>query len=120
MLTSSADCPYKVVGIFTFSLMVRKSMLVGWWELFRGVPQRSRPLSLGLAHGGETKHVSLGMPLASEREPYTAEPEGRVRLTSAPEPGDVATRHETTTLFDDTDDEIDVDRRRPTYDDGTA
>ena len=100
--------------------MVRRSMLVGWWELLRGVPPGSRPLSLGLRHVGGTKHVSLGMPLASERESYTAEAEGTVRLTSAPEPGDVARRHETTTLFDDTDDEDDVNRRRPTYDDSAV
>ena len=84
------------------------------------MPQRSRPLSLGVGHGGGTKHVSLGMALASERESYTAEPEGMVGLTSAPEPGDVATRHETTTLFDDTDDEIDLNRRGRTYDDTAA
>ena len=103
--------------------MVRHSMLVGWWELIRN-PRgtRRRQSSADEWVSAKPKRLSLGRILGSDRLPPTTAsgedeipmPKGvlpspeKERKMSVPEAGDVAKRHETTTLFDDEGDEEDA------------
>ena len=107
-----------MIGIFTFLLILRGSMLVGWWELVRRAitrfPTRQRSDEDFIINGfADPKHMSLGKRLASEKAAdevrpaaVLPDPEGSVRQMSViPEAGDVTKRHEKTTLFDESDDD---------------
>ncbi|KAK5169504.1 uncharacterized protein LTR77_005480 [Saxophila tyrrhenica] len=115
-----------IIGIVTFLLMVRWSMLVAWWELICD-PGRGRRRQSSAADwvSAPPKRLSLGRILASDRLPKTTaggeeempkahtgvlpSPE-KDRAISVPEAGDVAKRHETTTLFDE-DGDLEDERR---------
>ncbi|KAK4570232.1 hypothetical protein LTR86_002312 [Recurvomyces mirabilis] len=96
-----------LIGIFTFLLMVRSSMFVGWWELIRS-PLRSRPVSrpdeFGLANSKqESKRDSAGAKSMLDGVGILSEPSESVRHASVPEleAGDVTERHGTTNWFDE-------------------
>ncbi|KAK1071512.1 hypothetical protein LTR33_010442 [Friedmanniomyces endolithicus] len=96
-----------LIGVVTFGLMVRRDMVVGWWELIGGAGahwarRRGRGRELrddGGGSGGGGKMVQMT---------------DEVGMAEVPEAGDVGIRHETTDLFDGEDgDEADVDAHRP-------
>ncbi|KAK3679436.1 hypothetical protein LTR78_000997 [Recurvomyces mirabilis] len=96
-----------LIGIFTFLLMVRSSMFVGWWELIRS-PLRSRrvsrPEEFGLANSKqESKRDSAGVKSMLDGVGILSEPSESVRQASVPEleAGDVTERHGTTNWFDE-------------------
>ncbi|KAK5133434.1 hypothetical protein LTR08_007773 [Meristemomyces frigidus] len=103
-----------LIGIFTFALMVRWSMVTGWLDLIRHPrrPWKQCGSNLDMA---TPRRTSLGRSLRldksgirhdAESSPFAAtgilpEPSESVRQMSVPEAGEVATRHETTNWFDD-------------------
>ena len=121
-----------MIGIFTFSLMVRWSMLVGWYELLRN-PRSIRfnkrysgqafvaarkQLSDRSGKGAEEKKPqfrNFPSPETLEQKPTCVLPDPEEnespRLGSGgmamPEAGDVSKRHDTTNLFEESDEEID-------------
>lgn len=123
----------QLVGIFTFCLMIRWSMLVGWWELLRH-PRRSRqasnPEDFVITSPGTTiKRMSLGKGLESEKDAQQSEkpkgvlpePDESTRGISVPEPGEVDKRHETTNLFNADEEEIEEEKNnRRGNDDGVV
>lgn len=92
----------QLIGLFTFCLMFRFSMLTGWLSLLRN-PKRGRAASAGSV--GD--FVLINRP--SEGKVGTANngtgvlPSPEKESLTAPEPGDVSKRHETTNLFEDSD-----------------
>lgn len=119
-----------MIGIFTFALMVRRSMLVGWYELLRDPRSiRFNKRYSGHAFVAVRKRLSgrSGRRLAEseeKKEPekfrYFAAPETLEQPTfvlpdpedspgsrrmSVPEAGDVSKRHETTNFFESGEDE---------------
>lgn len=109
-----------MIGIFTFLLMLRGSMLVGWWVLLSRTRSTKQRGSGDFIINGfdDPKHMSLGRPLASEKalggiQPGAVlpDPAESIRKSSVvPQAGDVTKRHETTNLFEDVDDEDDEGR----------
>jgi hypothetical protein len=107
--------------------MIRWSMLVGWWNFFKNprgrrkssgaiefVPFKGRKLSWGKAFGSEKNAKST---TAEERPAQHTgilpSPEKERKMSvPVPEPGDVATRHETTNLFEGEDDEVEDDGKK--------
>lgn len=96
--------------------MFRVTMLLGWYQLLRN-PRRIRPDSVGsvgdfvLIHPGKSKRPSAGNGQGEKPSGVLPSPADEKRM-SVPEPGDVAKRHETTNLFEDSDDEKPKSRRR--------
>ena len=101
-------------------------MLVGWWELYRH-PGRPRSKSgsedFVVVCRSASKRFSLGRELLSTNntprgvEKMGVASEGERHVT-APEPGDVSKKHETTNLFEKSDKEDeDVEKGRRTKDD---
>ena len=124
----------QLIGIFTFSLMVRWSMLVGWWELIRDprsihfnkrysgqkfVAARKR-ISGRSAKESEKKIRNFEAPETLEQPTFVLPDPDDEEVShgkmSVPEPGDVSKRHETTNLFevDDEDEEDVVGRKKGT------
>ena len=118
-----------LIGILTFCLMVRRSMITGWWELLKdprsirfnrkysGQRSSSRRKSAlkrpaaGVQADSEKKLSMFDTPmgLQPDREPtgVLPDPESSIRAMSIPEAGDVSQRHETTNLFEEGDDDED-------------
>jgi hypothetical protein len=106
----------QMIGLFTFCLMFRFSMLTGWRSLLRN-PRRSRAASAASVgdfvlvkqpeepKGGKIRTVNDGDGVLPSPE---QEKEGLV----APEPGDVSSRHETTNLFEESEGEEETQRQR--------
>lgn len=93
-----------LIGVFTFLLTVRRSIFVGWYELFRHpvTYRRTSNAELFVPTTSE-KRASAIRASRTEREILDLEhagilPEPR---PSIPEAGDVSTRHETTDLFEE-------------------
>lgn len=106
----------QLIGIFTFSLMVRWSMITGWWELIRH-PLRRPSVDFELMQPGMgPKHLSLTKPLASEllaaEEAAAAAAAGEVKRTSVLEAGDVTQRHATMAPLDFGLDDVEEARER--------
>ncbi|KAK0288862.1 hypothetical protein LTR35_003261 [Friedmanniomyces endolithicus] len=95
-----------LIGVVTFGLMVRRDMVVGWWELIsgaggpwvrRGVRRKELRDKGGGSGGGKMVQMT-----------------DEAGMGEVPEAGDVATRHETTDFLDGEDeDEGDEDAHRP-------
>ncbi|KAK3712962.1 hypothetical protein LTR37_008847 [Vermiconidia calcicola] len=111
-----------LIGLFTFALMVRWSMLVGWFELLSRRRSHGPHSVNGNGNQGPVKHrgrpvkrISLGRKLPSQKAGILPSPEMDIDI---PEAGDVTRRHETTTLFDDSDGDMDDEKRRGRRPDG--
>ena len=111
--------------------MVRWSMLVGWYELLRNPCSiRFNKRYSGQKFLAARKRISGrlsrnsakvgGKSVENEKKGYFADPEvlekptfvlpdpdASLRGMSVPEAGDVSTRHETTNLFEDSEEELD-------------
>ncbi|KAI6819069.1 hypothetical protein KC332_g11251 [Hortaea werneckii] len=108
-----------LIGIFTFLVMVRRSMLIGWYDLLRH-PRRlwRRDSSKSGPQDPTSKRSSGGSVRFAETSPFAAigtlpEPEDSIRKMSMPKAGDVMTRHEgvPASWFDE-----DVDQEKKTRD----
>ncbi|KAI7528764.1 hypothetical protein KC331_g15577 [Hortaea werneckii] len=89
-----------LIGIFTFLVMVRRSMLVDWYDILRHPRRiwRRDPSNPG-PQDPTSKRSSGGGVRFAETSPFAAigtlpEPEDSIRRISMPEAGDVTTRHE--------------------------
>ncbi|KAI7358519.1 hypothetical protein KC320_g1014 [Hortaea werneckii] len=89
-----------LIGIFTFLVMVRRSMLIGWYDILRH-PGRiwRRDSSKSGPQDPTSERSSGGSVRFAETSPFAAigtlpEPEDSIRKMSMPEAGDVTTRHE--------------------------
>lgn len=128
-----------MIGIFTFFLMLRWSMLVGWYELIRdprsirfnkrysgqkfiAAKKRlsGRPTKSEESEGKPEKFRYFETPETLEQHPtfVLPDPEESPRWLSVPEAGDVSKRHETTNLFEE--DEEDEDEEMVTRKKGKA
>lgn len=110
--------------------MLRRSMIVGWWELLTNRSRRKHSGdSTATGSSGDDfdtvratsapprlKRISVGKPLDSKKGDDLASgkppgvipsPEISGRQMSVPEPGDATKRHETTNLFEESDVEDD-------------
>jgi hypothetical protein len=93
--------------------MVRVSMFTGWYSIYTLLKNRhrTRPESVGsvgdfvLIQPGMSKGPSAGNGDVEQKKPTGVLPSPDKERMSVPEPGDVATRHETTNLFEDSDGE---------------
>ena len=110
-----------MIGLFTFCLMFRFSMLTGWWSLLRN-PRRSRAASAGsvgdfvlIKQSQEPKGGEAG--LANNGNVVLPSPQKEKEGLIAPEPEDVSTRHETTNLFEESEGEEEKRRLRADRDD---
>ncbi|KAK0809469.1 hypothetical protein LTR75_005909 [Friedmanniomyces endolithicus] len=91
-----------LIGVVTFALMVRRDMVVGWWELLSGAEihwARRR------GRGGELRDEGGGSGGDGKMVQMTDE----AGMAEVPEAGDVGTRHATTDLFDGDDDNLEGD-----------
>ncbi|KAI7281749.1 hypothetical protein KC345_g3959 [Hortaea werneckii] len=89
-----------LIGIFTFFVMIRRSMLIGWYDILRH-PGRiwRRDSSKSGPQDPTSKRSSGGSVRFAETSPFAAigtlpEPEDSIRKMSMPEAGDVTTRHD--------------------------
>ena len=114
----------QMIGLLTFCVMFRFSMLTGWWSLLRS-PRRSRAASAGsvgdfvlINHPGDSKDPKGEVKMVDERNGVLSSSEKETEGLVAPEPGDVSRRHETTNLFDENEEEDEKRRlRAERYDD---
>ncbi|KAK1074048.1 hypothetical protein LTR74_001295 [Friedmanniomyces endolithicus] len=90
-----------LIGVVTFALMVRRDMLVGWWELLSGAGAHEARRRRG--RGEELRDEDGGG--GGELVQITDE----VGMAEVPEAGDVGTRHATADLFDVDDDNLEGD-----------
>ena len=101
----------QLIGIFTFILMFRWSMITGWYEIIRPRrPRKQRDSGLDASRSKRTSFGSFNLSLRrdksstrhdAEGSPFAAtgilpEPSDSVRQLSVPEAGEVSKRHETT------------------------
>lgn len=114
----------QLIGLFTFGLMIRWQMLLGWWELIPDPRRRRQSSAADEWVSLKPKHKSFKMVLGSNKKLQTAGGENAVQHTgilpspkkdrhlSVPQAGDVAKRHQTTTLFQDADELYEEEQRR--------